>query len=267
MDLLHVLWNGFIDHLEYEMAFVGFAILMVYGARKTHRVPKFVPVSSPSSGPQLAAQGGLYGQGLVDLGFKPVGKYDVSMSSSIQMIIDVFLSADQLHVATVVKVRSASGGFSFVEFHTDLAPHGNITTNNSRHASIFYYPPDKLVVKVPWRRNVADIFGLQVELCEAAKDHLFNPTPIQPGQIEDRFIKSMRKSFEDQVKCGRMVKVSEDVYRTSFKGALIAVPLVWHKKVYGFLYNIYRPSNQTYCAILGRRLQKARLMTEPFGAG
>jgi hypothetical protein len=267
MDLLHVLWAGFANHFQFEMVFVGMGILMVYGARQTHRVPKILPASSRFSEPQLTARASLQVQGLADLGFKPVGKYDVSMSSSVQMNIDVFLSANQLYVATIVKVRSEAEDFSFVEFHTDLAPHGNITTNNSKHASIFYYPPDKMVVKVPWRKSVMDIFDLHVELCEAAKNHLFNPTPLKPGQIEGLVIKGIRNSFEDQVKCGRMVKVSEDVYRASFKGALIAVPLVWHKKVYGFLYNIYRPSNKTYCTILGRRLQKARLMTEPFGAG
>jgi hypothetical protein len=267
MDLWHVLWTGFTNHFQFEMVFVALGILVVYGARQTHRVPKILPTSSRLSDPQLTARAGLQVQSLADLGFKPVGKYDVSMNSSVQMNIDVFLSSDQLYVATIVKVRSETADFSFVEFHTDLAPHGNITTNNSKHASIFYYPPDKMVVKVPWRKSVKDIFDLQVELCEAAKNHLFNPTPLKPGQIEGLVIKGIRNSLEDQVKCGRMVKVSEDVYRSSFKGTLISVPLVWHKKAYGFLYNIYRPSNKTYCAILGRRLQKARLMTEPFGAG
>ena len=267
MDLLHILWTGLVGHLDTELVFIGLGVFMVYSARRTQTVPKFRPASSLSPGPQPAGPNSLQGQCLVDLGFKPVGEYDVSMNSSVQMIIDVFLSADQLYVATVVKVRSAAEGFSFVEFHTDLAPHGNITTNNSKHASIFYYPPDKLVVKVPWRRNVADLFALHVELCEAAKDHLFNPVSLKPGQIEANFVKSIRQSFDDQVKCGRMVKVSEDVYRASFKGALIFVPLVWHKMAYGFLYHLYRPANQTYCKILRRRLQKARLMTEPFGSG
>ena len=266
MDLLNILWNGLAGHAQSEIVFVACAIMMVYSARRSQTVPNFRPTASSASAPQFMAQLNPRGQELVDLGFKPVGEYDVSMNSSVQMVIDVFLSADQLCVGTVVKVRGATEGFSFVEFHTDLAPHGNVTTNNSKHASIFYYPPDKMVVKVPWRRRVADVFALHSELCEAAKDHLFNPTPLQPGKIEECFIRSIRQSFDDQVKCGRMVKVSEDVYRASLKGALIFVPLVWHKKVYGILYQLYRPSNQTYRKILGRRLRKARLMTEPFGS-
>jgi len=266
MDLLHILWTGFIGHLDTELVFVGLGVFMVFSARRTQTVPKFRAAASSASDVQFMAQFSPCGQELVDLGFKPVGEFDVSMNASVQMVIDVFLSADQLSVATIVKVRSAAERLSFVEFHTDLAPHGNITTNNSRHASIFYNPPDKLVVKVPWRRRVADIFKLHGELCEAARDHLFNPTPIHPGKIEECFVKAIRQSFDDQVKCGRMVKVSEDVYRASFKGALIFVPLVWHKMTYGFLYHLYRPANQTYCKILGRRLQKARLMTEPFGS-
>ena len=267
MDLLHILWTGFIGHLDTELVFVGLGIFMVFSARRTQTVPKFRPVSSLAGNPQLAIPLSPYGQQLADLGFQPVGEYDVSMNATVQMVIDVFLSPDQLCVGTIVKVRSEATGFSFVEFHTDLSPHGNITTNNSKHASIFYYPPDKLVVKVPWRRRVADIFALHSELCEAAKDHLFNPAPLKPDRIEECFIRAIRQSFDDQVKCGRMVKVSEDAYRASLKGVLIFVPLVWHKQVYGILYNLYRPSNQTYRKILGRRLQKARLMTGPFGSG
>ena len=223
MDVLHIFWTGFTDHFGFEMAFVGLGILMVYGSRRTHTVPKFRQLPSSFSGLQHSAQAGLFIQSLGDLGFKPVGAFDVSMSPGIQMIIELYHSPDQLYVATIVNVRSSTATFSFIEFHTDLAPHGSITTNNSKHAGIFYYPPDKMVAKVPWRKSVTEILGLHVELCEAAKDHLFNPTPLKPGQIEGSFIKSMRQSFDDQVKCGRMVKVSEDVYRSSFKGALIAV--------------------------------------------
>jgi hypothetical protein len=122
MDLLHVLWTGFTNHFQFEMVFVGLGILMVYSARQTHRVPKILPTSSRFSDPHLTARASFQVQGLADLGFKPVGKYDVSMSSSVQMNIDVFLSDNQLYVATIVKVRSEAADFSFVEFHRPVPP-------------------------------------------------------------------------------------------------------------------------------------------------
>ena len=266
MDFLHIIWTGLAGHFEGELAFVAVAIFIIYGGRQTHRVPKILPASSQHTELPLSARASLQIQGLADLGFQPAGKYDVSMTSSVRMNIDVLLSADHLYVATIVRAHSEAEDISFVEFHTDLSPHGNITTNNSKHASIFYYPPDKMVVKVPWQKSVMGLFDLHVELCEAAKNHLFHPTSIKPDQIERLVIQGIRNSFEDQVKCGRMVRVSEDTYRASFKGALISVPLIWLKMAYGFLYEIHRPSNRAFCKILGWRLQKARSMTEPYGA-
>ena len=264
MSLLHILWTGLTDHLGGEMALVGLGILLVYGSRQTHTVPKFRKLPSAYAGVQHTAQADLFIQSLCHLGFKPIGTFDVSMSSAVQMFIELYHSANQLYVATIVSVRSETGNFSFIEFHTDLAPHGNITTNNSKHAGIFYYPPDKMVAKVPWRKTVEEILGLHVELCEAAREHGFTPVPLKPGELESCFIRNIRESFEDQVKCGRNLKVAEDVYKQTFKGVLISVPLVWHKMVYGFLYELHRPTNRAFCAILGRRLQKARLMTEPY---
>ena len=266
MDLLHILWAGFASHFQFEVVFVGMGILMVYGARQTHRVPKILPASSRFSDPQLTARASLQVQGLANLGFTPVGKYDVSMSSSVQMNIHVFLSANQLYVATIVKVRSEAGDFSFVEFHTDLAPHGNITTNNSKHTSIFYYPPDKMVVKVPWRKSVMDIFDLHVELCEAAKNHLFNPIPLSPAKSgigHQRHSKLFRGPGE---------------MRPDGQGFRGCLPGILQRRAYFISFGLAQeglrfplqhiPAIQPdVCKILGRRLQKARLMTEPFGAG
>jgi hypothetical protein len=89
---------------------------------------------------------------------------------------------------------------------------------------------------------------------------------IKPESVREHLINGVRDSMDDQVKCGRMVKVSEGVYRASFKGALIFFPLVAHKTIFSLIRNLRRPSDQAICARLEKRLQRAHLMREPYSA-
>jgi hypothetical protein len=149
MDTLQFFLTKIAEHLGAELGLLAIGIFIVLIGRQTQRVPEFHPMNeSPADQPGPPIPSSCAGQ-LARLGFKPVAKFDASMNSSVAMIVDVFLSADHRCLAAMVKVRSSTAAFSFVEFDTNLSPHGNITTNNNNQATIYYRPPDKMIAKVP----------------------------------------------------------------------------------------------------------------------
>jgi hypothetical protein len=255
--------NFLVDHAWIELALVGLFILVTYASATKHTVPDIRPVTGrealrpPASGPLEA--------GLINLGYEHVGDYDASATDQVEMKIQVYLSPDRLCTAVIANVKSAAQTFSLVEFNTDLSPHGNITTSGSKYPNTFYYPPDKMVAKVPWKTSVAEMAALHTLLCETAREDQFVPVRMDPGRIRECVVAEMRRDYEYQVKCGRMTEVSPDVYRSTLKGTFIAVPLIWSKMVHGFIHNLYHPSNETFCRRLRGRLKKARNMREHYG--
>jgi hypothetical protein len=244
-----------LDYFWVDLVLLAFAIAAVYFSLQVHSVPALRTISAK---PPLRQD-----DEMRDLGFTHVGSFDASSNPALQLHVWVYLSADRQTMAVVVNLSTIEDLIRTVEFHSDLSPSGNISTGNSKHAGTFYYPPHKTVVKAPWKKGLLDLFNLHKSLCETAWQNGFQPVTIQADRVRESILNDMRGDYEYQVRSGRMIRISEDKYRLSLKGAIISVPLVWSRMVHTFAYELYRPSNAAHCRRLGRRLRRARLSREP----
>lgn len=236
-------------------------ITLVAMSAQVMTVPRMKPLTDPAVLTSPHPRDTLEAE-LQRMGFRFIGDFDAAMSATTSMRIRAYTDPERLHGAVLMDVKSGSEHATILEFSARLYPLGSIVTNNSPYPGISSYPPDKYVIRVPWKKTATKIMELHQELCRTAREEKFTEEPVSVVNFAAEVIKATRKDMEYQIETGRYIKIGEDQYRLSKKGILIAVPLLWLNMTYSFLFSWYRPSTSFFCWRLRRRLQELKLQIE-----
>ncbi len=241
------------------VAAILLGISVVALAAQVMTVPRMTPLTDPADWTPTPAPRDALEAELQVLGFRFIGDFDARMFAATSTRIRAYNDPNRLHGAIFMDGQSGSERVTILEFSTRLHPSGCIITNTSQYPSIASYPPDKSVIRAPWKRTAAKVFELHQALCRAAAEEEFTAEPFSVVTFAEEVIKATRKDMEYQVEAGRYRKVAEDQYRQTLLGIVIAVPRLWLNMTYSFLFSWYRPPTSFLCWRLRRRLRKLKV--------
>ncbi|MBA4386682.1 MAG: hypothetical protein C0404_01805 [Verrucomicrobia bacterium] len=237
-------------------------ITVVFLSVQVMTVPRMKPLNDPAERTPTPHPRDALEAELQVLGFRFIGDFDAAMFAATSMRIRAYTDADRLQGAILMDGRSGSERATILEFSTRLHPSGSVVTNTSPYPQIWSYQLDKCVTRVPWKKTAAEVLELHQALCRAAGEEKFTAEPFSAVTFADDVIKETRKDLEYQVEAGRYRRVGEDRYRQSLWGVVAAVPRLWLKMTYSFLFSWYRPPAGFFCWRVRRRLRKFKLQTE-----
>ncbi|MBI4025187.1 MAG: hypothetical protein HY360_09415 [Verrucomicrobia bacterium] len=143
--------------------------------------------------------------------------------------MDAYLSVDCQTCIIVAAVSTFVVTNRMIVISTRLSPQASIETSNRHVPNIFFWRPQRVSIRAPWKKTVADFVRLHRELCRAANQYGYRAVPESQAEFSDRFAGDIKEFYEDQVDVGRMKMIGTGEYQCTFKWALIAVPIVaWH---------------------------------------
>ena len=247
-----------IDLVWLDAIIILTGITVVYVGMQKQLVPAMTPLEDRSVDGRPPEPLNQFEAELQEIGFQYCGDYVFSAGSPVKAILQGYVSGDRAHGAVVAHFETQYETMAVIEFSTDLAPFGNISTNNNRQAETFRYPLHKTIAKAPWKKSARELYDLHRSLCEVAKANGYQAERVDPARFAEEVRNDTQRDYKTQVRKGIMVESATDVYRLSLKGVILGVPKVWLRMTYGILFFWYRRSDEAFCRALQRRFDKIR---------
>ena len=220
-------------------------------------VPTMMPLP-PASGPPMFPQRSQWETELQALNFKRLGEFEGSSSKMSKVFVHAYISPDRLTVVALSEIVTVKQPQLLIALTTRLIPSGGIVTTNNRQANAMYSPPDKILVKTPWKKQVAEFLELHRLVVDTARTCGYCPEAVVASNYREVALATWRRDCDNQVQTGRLTPVDANTYRFTLKGIVLTAPVLWWSLVEKLFFGWYQPGDRAIRDQVRRRFQRLR---------
>lgn len=239
---------------------IGYVAALYSAMTTPHRLPTFRPLTGipvpgmtirpPVPQDQMEAD-------LQAMGFLYTGDFDAGMSPKVTMTLRAYLSPDHEILASMISVSTAKETRNVLDLSTAFSPRGSVSTTTSKDPEMFQKPPDMIVVKAPWKKTVAELLGLHLEVCGLLARQGRTPIVTEPLMVRQFMIQNQTNEFDSLCETGSFRRRDEGTYVLKPRTAFAAVNKLVARMVVGRFLPKRVVSDAVICRDVEQNLQRS----------